>query len=61
MKTIERIIIKIILFQFVCLFLVQLLLSFDTQFFHLTKLAQYEGVSNNNYTKVVETFENLGK
>jgi hypothetical protein len=56
LKTVERIIIKLILLQ--CIFLVafQFFLSREDVFMEFTKLAQYEGVTNNNYTKIMETF-----
>ncbi|MFD9626796.1 YpfB family protein [Peribacillus muralis] len=61
MKTFERLLIKVILIQLACLFLFQFLLSRDDQFFELTKLSKYEGVTSNNYTKIVETFNGTSK
>ncbi|PJN89987.1 YpfB family protein [Bacillus sp. mrc49] len=61
MKTFERILIKVILIQLACLFLFQFLLSREDQIFDLTKLSRYEGVTSNNYTKIIETFNGVTK
>ncbi|MBT2656416.1 YpfB family protein [Bacillus sp. ISL-18] len=57
MKTIERILIKVVIVQFIFLFLSQLLLhQFDIfpQIKHLTK---YEGVNENSITEILQTFQ----
>ena len=59
MKTVERMIVKIIIIQMLFLFMVQAFLSFENHVIQLTKLAQYEGVNSNNYTKIIETFEGV--
>jgi hypothetical protein len=59
MKTIERIIIKLILIQFICLLAFQAVFHREDSFLELKKLAQYEGVTKNNYTKIIETFNGL--
>lgn len=61
MKTVERIIIKIIIIQVIFLFFIQIYLSFDNHLVQLTKLSQYEGVNRNNYTKIIETFDGVSK
>ncbi|WP_312859678.1 YpfB family protein [Peribacillus huizhouensis] len=55
----ERIIIKLIWIQLIFLLVFQLFLNREESFGQLKKLAQYEGVNSNNYTKVIETFEDL--
>ncbi|MFY0782010.1 YpfB family protein [Peribacillus simplex] len=61
MKTFERLLIKVIIIQLVCLFFFQFLLSREDQIFDLTKLSRYEGVTSNNYTKIIETFNGTPK
>ncbi|CAH0220988.1 YpfB family protein [Peribacillus sp. NPDC101481] len=56
MKTFERLLIKVIIIQLACLFFFQFLLSREDQIIDLTKLSRYEGVTSNNYTKIIETF-----
>ena len=61
MKTVERIIIKLIIIQVLFLILIQAFLSFEQQEVQLSKLSQYEGVNSNNYTKIIETFDGLSE
>ncbi|AXN37363.1 YpfB family protein [Peribacillus butanolivorans] len=61
MKTFERLLIKVIIIQLVCLFFFQFLLSREDHIFELTKLSRYEGVNSNNYTKIIETFNGISK
>ncbi|MFD6440764.1 YpfB family protein [Peribacillus sp. NPDC060186] len=61
MKTFERLLIKVIIIQLVCLFFFQFLLSREDNIFELTKLSRYEGVNSNNYTKIIETFNGISK
>lgn len=61
MKTVERIIIKLIIIQVIFLFLVQIFYSFDHHIVQLSKLSQYEGVNSNNYTKIIETFDGVSE
>ncbi|MFJ7746004.1 YpfB family protein [Peribacillus sp. NPDC097295] len=56
MRTFERLLIKVIVIQLICLLFFQLLLSRENRIFELTKLSKYEGVNTNNYTKIIETF-----
>ncbi|PLS16368.1 hypothetical protein CVD28_18045 [Bacillus sp. M6-12] len=61
MKTVERIIIKLIIIQAICLLFFQFLFHREDSFLELKKMAQYEGVHTDNYTKVIETFNDAGK
>lgn len=61
MKTVERIIIKLIVIQLTFLLLIQVLLSFENHVVQLSKLSEYEGVNRNNYTKIIETFDSISK
>ncbi|MFJ7975276.1 YpfB family protein [Peribacillus sp. JNUCC 23] len=59
MKTVERFIIKLIWIQLIFLLACQLFLNREDTFVQFKKLARYEGVNSNNYTKVIETFDDL--
>ena len=61
MKTVERIIIKLIIIQVIFLFLIQVFFSFENHTVKLSKLSQYEGVNSNNYTKIIETFDGVSE
>jgi len=56
MKLIERLLLKIILIQFIILFLSQLLFHTWNAFPELQQITQYEGVSEDNFTEFLETF-----
>ena len=56
MKTAERILIKIIIVQFIFLFLSQLFFHKYHIFPELKHITQYEGVTENNFTQILETF-----
>ncbi|WP_445492172.1 DUF5359 family protein [Niallia sp. 03133] len=56
MKTLERFLIKMIIIQAIFLALSQLIHIWDI-FPQLYELAQYEGVSKTNYSKILETFQ----
>lgn len=56
MKSFERILIKIIIVQLIFLFLSQLVLHKYHIFPELKQLTQYEGVTENNFSEVIETF-----
>jgi hypothetical protein len=58
MDRLERIIIKLIIIQLICLVLFQFIFH-QNSFIELKKLAKYEGVNQNNYTKIIETFNDL--
>lgn len=57
MKTFERILIKIIIIQFLFLFLSQLVLHKYHFFPELKHITQYEGVAENNFSQVLETIK----
>ena len=52
----ERILIKIIIIQFVFLFLVQLVLHQFDAFPQLEQITKYEGVNENTITEILQTF-----
>ncbi|PLR75629.1 hypothetical protein CU633_20035 [Bacillus sp. V3-13] len=56
MKTFERILIKIIIVQFFFLIGTQIFIHSLNILPELKQLAEYEGVSENNFTKLIETF-----
>lgn len=55
MKRFERILIKLILVQFIFLIMSQIVFHSFNAFPELKEITQYEGVSNSNYTEVLET------
>ncbi|OIK05197.1 hypothetical protein BIV60_27785 [Bacillus sp. MUM 116] len=55
MKKIERILIKMVLIQFVFLLLTQLLFHQIGIFPELSQLTKYEGVSKNSFTEIIQT------
>ncbi|MFB6465986.1 YpfB family protein [Cytobacillus sp. Hz8] len=55
MKTFEKIIIKMIMIQFIFLMVAQIIFHHFHQFPELQKLTQYEGVGKNNFTDFLET------
>ncbi|MEH7121210.1 YpfB family protein [Neobacillus vireti] len=59
MKTIERILIKLVIVQFIFLFLSQLLLHQIDIFPQVKQLTKYEGVNENTFTEILQTF--MGK
>ncbi|KMY50622.1 hypothetical protein AC625_14810 [Peribacillus loiseleuriae] len=59
MEMVERFIIKLIWIQLIFLLAFQLFLNREDTFVQFKKLARYEGVNSNNYTKVIETFDDL--
>lgn len=59
LKTIERILIKVIFVQFIFLLFSQLVFHHFNLLPELNQITQYEGVSGDSYTKILETF--LGK
>ena len=56
MRTVERLLIKLIIIQFICLAAFQSLGRIETSFFQPKKLLQYEGVTSGNHKKIVETY-----
>jgi Family of unknown function (DUF5359) len=57
MKTVERILIKLIVIQFIFLVSAQLFFHKLNIFPELKQITQYEGVSKNNFTEIIETFQ----
>jgi hypothetical protein len=55
MKSLERILIKLIIVQFVFLIVTQILFHNLNVFPELKEITQYEGVNNNQYSDVLET------
>ena len=58
-KTVERLLMKLIIIQFICLLAFQAFLHRDGSLLESKKLIRYEGVTSDNHAKVVETFNNL--
>ncbi|OIK12352.1 DUF5359 family protein [Peribacillus sp. B-H-3] len=58
MKTVERLMVKLILIQLIFLILTQIWFN-QAAPRELNKLVRYEGVNSNNYSKVIETFRGL--
>jgi hypothetical protein len=55
MKRLERILIKLIIVQFVFLILAQIFFHNLNVFPELKEITQYEGVNNNQFTEILET------
>lgn len=60
MKTFERILLKVAIIQFVFLIIAQLFFHQFDAFPELKQITQYEGVTDNNYSEVLETL-GIGK
>jgi hypothetical protein len=56
MKIVERILIKVIIIQFIFLFLAQLFLHQLDIFPQLEQLTKYEGVNEYTFTEILQTF-----
>lgn len=56
MHVMERILLKIVIIQFVILLFTQLFIHQWHVFPELQQITQYEGVTENNLTKIIETF-----
>ncbi|MCJ7990662.1 YpfB family protein [Priestia megaterium] len=57
MNRIERILIKLVVIQFVFLIIAQCILLSSNHSTYFSKVIQYEGVSKNNFNKIIETFD----
>jgi len=57
MKRIEQILLKLVIIQFLFLLVAQSILLFSDYSSYFSKVIQYEGVTKNNFTKIVETFD----
>ncbi|MBP2240699.1 hypothetical protein J2Z40_001258 [Cytobacillus eiseniae] len=56
MKTFERILLKIVIIQCLFLIITQIFFHKLNAFPELNQLIQYEGVTDNNFTELLETF-----
>jgi hypothetical protein len=56
MKGIERILMKVIIIQFIFLFIAQLFLHQYDVFPQLEQLTKYEGVNESTFTEILQTF-----
>jgi hypothetical protein len=56
-KTIERILWKLAIIQFIFLLLAQFILLYTPFVPYVTKVVQYEGVMKNSVSKTLETFD----
>ena len=56
MKSIERILMKVVIVHFLFLIFTQIFFHKLNAFPELKELSQYEGVSNDNFTQLLETF-----
>ncbi|OLS40220.1 YpfB family protein [Bacillus sp. MRMR6] len=56
MKVFERILLKVIVIQFIFLLMVQLFLHQLDVFPQLDQLTKYEGVNENTFTEILQTF-----
>ncbi|WP_324781961.1 YpfB family protein [Mesobacillus jeotgali] len=56
MKTIERILIKIAIIQFIFLVIAQVFFHEFNAFPELKQITQYEGVTDNNHSEVLNSF-----
>lgn len=56
MKSVERILMKIVVIQCLFLLITQLFFHKWNAFPELKELSQYEGVTENNFTQLLETF-----
>lgn len=57
MKKIEKILIKVVIIQFIFLFLTQLVFHQMDVFPQIKQLTKYEGVNENTYTEILQTFQ----
>lgn len=57
MKRVEQILLKLVIIQFLFLLVAQSILLFSNYSSYFSKVIQYEGVTKNNFTKIVETFD----
>jgi hypothetical protein len=57
MKNAERVLIKLAVIQFIFLLAAQSLLLYTDYGTYFSKMIQYEGVTKNNFSKIIETFD----
>ncbi|WP_181535707.1 YpfB family protein [[Anoxybacillus] calidus] len=56
-KRIERILLKLVVIQFIFLLIAQFMILYTPFSPYLGKIYEYEGVSKNHVTKTIETFD----
>ncbi|HEK9102226.1 YpfB family protein [Bacillus pfraonensis] len=54
MKKIEGVLIRILLVQFICLCIIQLLFMQESTVKYISKIAYYEGVTSKNKTDILQ-------
>ena len=57
MKKVERIIIKLVIIQFLFLLFFQMFFHSGDSFLELKKLSKYEGVNRDSYTQIIEVLQ----
>lgn len=57
MKLVERLLIKVVIVQFLFLFLSQLFFHQMDIFPQIKQLTKYEGVNENSFTEILQTFQ----
>jgi hypothetical protein len=57
MKSMERILIKLAIIQFIFLLIAQSLILYSDYGSYFSEIIQYEGVAKNNFSKIIETFD----
>jgi hypothetical protein len=57
MKHLERIIVKLVVIQIIFLLIAQFIMTNNQLSPYLSKVIEYEGVTKDSYSKVVETFD----
>lgn len=59
MKTIERIMVKLVIVQFLFLLVAQVVIHKWNLLPELKEITQYEGVTENNFSELLETFNEM--
>ena len=57
MKKVEQILMKVVIIQFIFLFLSQLIFHQMDVFPQIKQLTKYEGVNENTFTEILQTFQ----
>jgi hypothetical protein len=57
MKKVEQILIKVVIIQFIFLFLSQLIFHQMDVFPQIKQITKYEGVNENTFTEILQTFQ----
>ncbi len=61
MKWVERLLIKVVIIQFLFLFFAQFFFHQMDIFPQIKQLTKYEGVNENTFTEILQTFKKGGK